>query len=358
LEHLKERYVAALAEEVKAVEAPWASGNRVSTVYFGGGTPSLLKPSQVEQLIECCDQRFGLMPDAEISLEANPETLTPEHLRNLSRVGVNRLSIGVQSFDEVILHRLGRIHSAARAIESYEWARQAGFDNINIDLIYGLPEQSVEDWHRDLERALDLDPDHVSLYALTIEEDTPFGKMAAKGLLQQPSDDTMADEYLMAHELLERSGYTHYEISNWAKNGQACRHNLTYWWNGFYLGFGAGAHSHVPGQRYYDVLKPAQYISCVESGRSPIAETETIGKEREAEDTLILGLRLREGVDLGLFQRRFGWNPAQRYADEVAELADAGLLEFKNETLSMTVQGWLLANEVFARLMAASSSVA
>lgn len=324
---------------------------RVSTVYFGGGTPSLLSLGQVQRLLGALSSL--LVENAEITLEANPGTLDYEYLRGLRGLGVNRLSLGVQSFDDALLRTMGRIHSAREALEAYHQAREAGFDNVNLDLIYGLPGQDLARWKDTLSRALALQPDHLSLYALTLEPPTPMGARVASGQLSLPDEDVVADMYVLAEELLEQAGYVHYEISNWAHSAtRECRHNLACWRNQAYVGFGAGAHSYLNGYRYHNVPSPLEYIARLERGESPVDGGSFTSKETEMAETMMLGLRLtQEGVRRAFFRERFGQELDEAYAAPIQELVALGLLEDLGEAIRLTPRGRLLGNEAFARFL-------
>lgn len=357
--HLIPEYVNALIREME-LRAAACNPARVETIYFGGGTPSLLMVNDVARSLMTCQRHFGRAPDVEITLEANPGTVTKEHLVGLHEAGINRLSLGAQSFNEAALKLLGRIHSAAQAQEAYGMAREAGFDNVNLDLIYGLPRQSLEEWDTDLTLALRLQPEHLSLYCLTIEEKTPLGQSVARGEITPPDPDLAAEMYVLAEERLEAAGYEHYEISNWAKHGRRCRHNVACWRNEPYLGFGAGAHSYSGGFRYSNVLEPLEYIKRVARGVEKgegaclgpaVDQVEPIGRDLEMAETMILGLRLVEGVDLKEFALRFGVEVVDIYRAQIEELEYQGLLQCSESTLSLTRRGRLLGNEVFSRFL-------
>ena len=271
LNRLFEPFTAALTREI--AEAGAARGRpAVRTLFLGGGTPTVLPAALLARIIDACRAAFDLLPDAEITSEANPGTVDVSRFTALRQMGINRLSMGVQSFDPAELTFLGRIHSAGEAATAFQAARAAGFDNINLDFIYGLPDQSPTTWRRTLEQAIALAPEHLSLYSLTIEEGTPFGEWAAAGRLAQPSPDLAADLYEIADDMLEAAGYLQYEISNWARSDRspaqptthprfACRHNLTYWRNEAYLGFGPGAHSSEGGRRWAAIRPAPEYIA-------------------------------------------------------------------------------------------------
>jgi oxygen-independent coproporphyrinogen-3 oxidase len=326
---------------------------------------------------------FTLQEDAEVSLEANPGTIDLPCLRGLLAAGVNRLSFGVQSFHDDELKALDRIHSAAEAVEGYRWARQAGFERINLDLIYGLAQQPMSRWQSTIEQAIVLEPDHLSLYALTVEEGTKLAYDVDQGRVPEPDPDAQAAMYEWSMERLDRAGYRQYEISNWARKpalseggpqsaevewGQECRHNLVYWRNGQWLGLGAGAHSHWAGHRFANVYSPKQYVErmakSVAAGLATVAPgpgllramphisfVEPQSPETAKSDTAILALRLNEGLDVPAFERRFATTLEAAYGPALTELTALGLLERENGRLRLTPRGRLLANEVFVRLL-------
>jgi oxygen-independent coproporphyrinogen-3 oxidase len=374
---------------------------RVHTIFFGGGTPSLLAPKQFEQILRTLHDHFDLS-EPETSLEANPGTVTLASLRDLRRMGFNRISFGIQSAHPDELRQLERIHNFFDVINSVKWARQAGFDNLNLDLIFGLPEQSLDRWQATVRSALVLRPEHLSLYALTLEHGTPFGRWAARGLLPTPDPDLAAEMYEWAGEYLETNGYMQYEISNWAKDDKwhkskvsasstdlplstfnhqplfACRHNLQYWRNQPYLGFGAGAHGYAAGVRYSNVLRIKTYIerchsSFVTRHSFPLSPATVnyhhIAPKTEMQETMFTGLRLtREGVSTEVFHKRFGVELQKAFGKEIDELVTLGLLEWVDLTLHplfparaggaggdrslrLSVRGRLLGNQVFMRFV-------
>jgi oxygen-independent coproporphyrinogen-3 oxidase len=386
LAELMQPYVDALIEEM-GLWSHYARGRPVATVFFGGGTPSLLPIEKIERILSAMRDRFALEPEAEVSLEANPGTVDLEYLRQLLALGVNRLSLGVQSFHDDELAALDRIHSAAEAEAAYRWAREAGFQRVSLDLIYGLSGQPfdgalraehrspqsgqdrpMERWQASLERSISLDPDHMSLYALTVEEGTKLAYDIDHGRAPEPDGDVQASMYEWSQERMAEAGYRQYEISNWTRPGQECRHNLVYWRNSDWLGLGAGAHGHLGGARFADVYSPRRYVQLVQetaaAGLPEEPDVVTLLKsmrqvtyveeprpELARADTLIMGLRLNEGVSLAEFRRRFGAGAEEAYADTFAELMELGLLEQANGRLRVTDRGRLLANEVFTRLL-------
>ncbi len=352
LEHLYDPYVQALARDIRLVGEGLSL--QAKTIYLGGGTPTVLPLSLLEEVLSALRQAFRWTNDVEITIESNPGTVDSDYLTGLLNLGINRLSLGVQSLDDELLCLLGRIHIAAEAVESYNLARQAGFANINLDLIYGIPYQTLEQWQSVLRETLNLQPDHLSLYALTLEEHTPLARQVARGEIPSPNDDLAADMYILAEEMLAESGYAHYEISNWAWPSpiRRCRHNLTCWHNQPYLGFGAGAHSYFGGRRWHNVLSPAEYIARLDLGVEPRAHVEDIDRGTEMADTMILGLRLvEEGVEFERFARRFGERLESLYESELGDLEELGLVEVTAERLRLTPRGRLLGNEVFERFL-------
>jgi len=361
LDHFHADYVQEVQREI-TLRAPTWAGVCFDTLYIGGGTPTLLAAAQIGALIEACHSTLGLVDDAEITIEGNPGTVDLPELNALRWAGVNRLSLGVQSLDDEELRLLGRIHSATEALEASRLAREAGFKNINLDLIFGLPDQSVARWRETLGRALDLGPEHLSLYALTLEPGTPLAKQVASDRLPSPSDDVAAEMYELAEAMLDDAGYEHYEISNWARRtgdapdaeglpALACKHNLKYWRNERYLGLGAGAHSYDGQRRYANVPGPADYIARVMAGRDAVTETEETDRARAMGETMMLGLRLSVGVTWEDFARRFGVSLREVYGQEIEELRAQGLLEVDDRGLRLTPGGRLLGNRVFAAFL-------
>lgn len=360
-------YVDALCREIKLLSEAAGRFLPVHTVFFGGGTPSLLPPSGLEKIQAAIASHFNLLPGTEISLEANPGTLTAEYLRDLVRLGVNRLSLGMQSASPEELVLLERQHEYKDVIQAVTWARQAGLDNFNLDLIFGLPEQSLESWQRSLNLAIDLHPAHFSLYALTLEHGTPLFHWAERGLLPEPDPDIAADMYEWASERLAAAGYQQYEISNWAAStasGEllACRHNLQYWRSLPYLGLGAGAHGFSGQVRTVNVLSPGAYIQRCQAGqvqeypRTPATiSAQQVDRATEIGETMMMGLRLiQEGVSRAGFKARFHERLDRRFENEIAALQQAGLLEWSegpDPCLRLTKAGRLLGNQVFMQFI-------
>ena len=325
------------------------------TIYFGGGTPSLLPLPWLADILTACRATFHVPRDAEISLEANPGTVDAAYLKGLRTLGVNRLSLGVQSAHQAELDFFKRGHTFADAVESVQWARAAGFDHLNVDLIYGLPQQTMAMWRETVERTLELAPDHVSMYCLTVEERTTLALWVKRGKTPLPDDDLAADMVLWADERLAADALIRYEVSNWARPGQQCRHNLVYWRNEPYRGFGAGAHSSLNGQRFWNVDHPREFVHRIETGQSAMAGSEPIGRELEMGETMMLGLRLVEGIRRAGFESRFGVKLADTYPEALKELERQGLIQVDEVGVRLTRRGWLLGNRVFSAFLPSNS---
>ncbi len=329
------------------------------TLYLGGGTPSLLSPAQAERLIGACRDHLGLMDGAEITLEANPDTVDEAKLAGYRLVGVNRLSVGVQSTQPEELRLFNRCHTVEQAELAIRVARAAGFDNVSIDLIYGAPHQTRESWRSSLDTGLGWQPEHVSLYGLTLEEGTPLTAMVERGEIDAPDPDLAADMYEDAQERLEQAGLEQYEISNWARAGHASRHNRQYWLNRPYLGIGVGAHGSAGGRRVWNVASIAEYIRRMEEAQerpfpfSPANEDyEEIDEGLAKSETMILGLRLvEEGVDRAGYQARFGEPVEASFGPVLHELEAGRLVESNGERIRLTRQAYLISNRVFVRLL-------
>lgn len=326
-------------------------GERVATIFFGGGTPSIIPVALIADLVTACRNAYAVDAEAEISLEANPGTVDEAKLAGLRRLGINRLSFGIQSthLDELAL--LGRLHTFDQAVQAFTMARAAGFDNLNLDLIYGLPAQGLAHWEETLRAALVLSPEHLSVYCLTLEEGTPLSGWVASGDVPEPDPDLAADMYELAEATLDQAGFIHYEISNWSRPGRECRHNLVYWRDGDYLGLGAGAHSHRDEVRWWNVLTPAEYIARVRSGEPPRAGHEEVSRSQAMGEMMMLGLRLHEGVSARVFRERFGRELDEVYRRQLEELMAEGLVAWDRQRVRLTERGRLLGNQVFARFL-------
>jgi oxygen-independent coproporphyrinogen III oxidase len=351
---LAERYVRALVAEVAAFDAarvsPRADAPReVDTIYFGGGTPSLLAPRQVESILSAVREKFCVKPRAEVTMEMNPGTVTPDSARAFRRAGVNRASFGLQTFDDEQLRRLGRTHTAEDARRTLRTLRDAGFANVSFDLIAGLPAQTVEEWSRNLDEALALRPEHLSLYLLEVHEGTPLADQLRRGFWPQPDPDAAAEMYRTLCERTARAGYERYEISNFCLPGFASRHNLKYWTGAPYYGFGSSAHSFDgSASRWSNERDAARYCELVETGGGAVAERTELSADEAASESLFLGLRLSRGVNLVEHRARFGSDVRSKYGEDLRRFADAGLIELSGDRLRLTRDGALLSNEVFA----------
>ncbi len=348
-------YVTALQKEMGLRWERVPGEIRAGTLYFGGGTPSLLDPRLVAGVIETAARLFRLDPAAEITLEANPGTVTQEKLAGYRSAGVNRISLGVQSFSDRMLSQLGRVHGAREAIKAFAAARDAGFADIGIDLIHSLPGQDLAMWLAELEQAIQLRPEHISAYGLSIEEGTPFHDMERRGELALPAEETSARMFETASEVLGQAGYEHYEISNYALTGYRSRHNRNYWQRGNYLGFGAGAHSFLTlpsfGRRWENTEDPERYLRTLVNGAIPEEETSSLTEKEAMAETMFLGLRMLEGIDPERFRREFGVAPEEAYPVEYPGLLAAGLLELANGRLRLSRRGLILANQVVVKFV-------
>ncbi len=351
---LKHRYVAALERDILTAPLPFDDvrpPTGADSIFFGGGTPSLVDPAEIGRLIAACRDRFDLRPDAEITLETNPETATEERLTGFLDAGVNRISFGVQSFDDDELLRLGRVHSAARAREAVRMARRAGFTNLSFDLMLWLPGQSFASWLRTVDEAVALSPDHLSLYLLELYPNAPLKEAMARSAAQpwtQAPDDEAADMYLAGLDRLDTAGYGQYEISNVAKPGFRCRHNVKYWQGGDWWGFGCGAHSTVQGRRWKNVASTADYATRVERGHSSAEALTVLSDNERFTEALFTGLRLSDGLDEEGIGRRYGRNIWAIYGSNLAPCVEAGLMWRRESRLGLTRQGMLVANEILA----------
>jgi oxygen-independent coproporphyrinogen-3 oxidase len=344
---LKDRYVAALEQEIRGSRAAGPS-SAADTIFFGGGTPSLLEPHEIARLILACRETFDVGADAEVTLETNPETSTPERMRGFRDAGVNRISFGVQSFRDAELKRLGRIHSADRAREAVREARAAGFDNISLDLMMWLPQQSAGDWRENVESLIEIGPAHASLYLLELYPNAPLKEEMARAGWSLAPDDDAAEMYLWSMGRLESAGYRQYEISNVARAGLVSRHNLKYWQDGEWLGFGCGAHSTMAGARWKNVSSTEDYVTRVGLGETVAIDRRELGRETRLEEALFTGLRLSDGLDLERIGARYEVDVMARYGGALQPFLDAGLVVHASPTLRLSREGMLLANEILA----------
>ncbi len=350
-----EEYTEALLREMEIRARTMVHECTAVTLYFGGGTPSLLSPSLVGRIVEAAAAHFSLRADAEITLECNPGTVDRQRLGSYRAVGINRLSLGVQSFDDGMLRRLGRIHTSREAIDAFMLAREAGFTNLGIDLIHSLPGQTPAMWERELLRARDLSPEHISVYGLSVEEGTPFAVLEKKGELSLPGEDDYVRMFELSAEVLCSGGFEHYEISNFARPGFRSRHNTGYWKRIPCQGLGAGAHSFMPepayGVRYANPEKVEEYLEALENGDLPCSEQRTLSRQEAMAEKMFLGLRMIEGVNLHSFEAEFGLSFQEAYGAACADLFTAGLLETRDGFLRLSPRGLLLSNQVFFRFL-------
>jgi oxygen-independent coproporphyrinogen-3 oxidase len=364
LNHLIPTYIHQLKREISFYGKQFANDLPVKTIFFGGGTPSLIEGKLFKSLLEKISDNFRVLANAEISLEANPGTVTLEYLQNLLEIGFNRISFGLQTSNPLYLKLLGRIHDHYQSIQAIQWAKQAGFSNINLDLIYALPGQTIDDWKRTLEDGLNLSTQHISLYSLGIEENTPLHDWVEKGMVENPDSDLAAEMYEWADQLLVENGFACYEISNYYKVDEItdyrCQHNLQYWRNQPYLGLGAGAHGFSNGVRYENVNGIMEYINLQKGAslssalNSPVAKILTeVDSFTEMQETMMVGLRLvSEGVSILEFSKRFSASPLEIFAKEIDFLMKNQLLEIVDgDIIRLTKNARLLGNQVFMQFV-------
>ncbi len=327
-----------LAREALGDERPF------ETVFFGGGTPTQLPAADLVRVLRALRDRVGLAPGAEVTTEANPDSVTPASLAALREGGFTRISFGVQSAVPHVLRVLDRTHDPLRVPDAVRWAREAGFEQVSVDLIYGTPGESVDDWRRTLEHAVSLEPDHISAYALIVEQGTALARRVARGEVPAPDDDDLADKYVLADEAFEAAGLSWYELSNWARDEAAqCRHNVLYWRSDDWWGFGPGAHSHVAGRRWWNVKHPAAYAQRLDAGLSPEKDHELVDDDTRTLERVLLESRLRTGLDLTVVP--------DDHRERVADLRDRGLVDVHGERLVLTRDGRLLADAVVRELV-------
>ena len=340
-----EDYVRRLCREMDEA-APSFYGVGVKSVFFGGGTPSILPPALMGRIMDKIMSAYDVNSDAEISMEANPGTLDAAKLREYKSMYFNRLSMGLQAWQDRLLERLGRIHSVGEFEDNFLQARDAGFKNINVDLMFSLPGQTMDDWQETLEKVIRLDPEHISAYSLIIEEGTPFFDMYEKGQITETDEDTDRRMYYLAKEMLSDKGFRQYEISNFAKEGFECRHNITYWRTEEYRGFGLGAHSYVDGTRFHNSADMKEYMAG--GGR---LDMEKLTPEEMQEEFMFMGLRMNEGISKEEFLKRFKTDITSVYGQEISELISEGLLTENKGRISLTDRGIDVSNQVFEKFI-------
>ena len=340
-------YCDAVKKEINAFKG---KDLKVKTIYVGGGTPTILDGSVLEGLLKHIKQAFDVLPDAEITMEANPKTIDADKLNILKASGFNRLSIGMQDLSDKILKTLGRVHNRQDFLEAYKAARKAGFNNVNVDIIYGVPEQSISKLKDTLKEVIELNPEHISAYGLTYEENTPMIEMTKSGKLKRLSEETEAEMFYLVKDTLETT-YKHYEISNFAKMGFESRHNNIYWDNNDYLGIGAGACSRIEGVRRENIRDYHEYIRLIKERDSAILYSEQISKDLEIKEAVFLGLRKLDGINLKEWKTRYGLGFFDLFDIKVKKLVELGLLEASKENVKLTRKVLILSNEVFVEFV-------
>lgn len=344
---LIDTYVQKLCRQIEQLPV---SNVPLNTLFFGGGTPSLLHPEQLDRIVTALRSRFCFAEDIEFSLEANPGTVDRAKLAAYRNSGVNRISLGVQAFQMELLEACGRLHGVDEVFQAVEDLQAAGFDDFNLDLIFGLPHQTFQQWQTSLQSVIALNPTHISTYDLTIESETRFGRLYQPGDTPLPTDDTTVEMYLEAIATLTAAGYDHYEISNFARPGRQCRHNRVYWENQSYYGLGMGAAGHIAGRRYLHPRTIAEYFQLVDREQFPEAETRSLSEQMM--DELMVGLRLREGIALSQLEARYGRDRLQTVLDALTPHAERGWVSWTSDRLQLLPpEGWLFSNSVLVRAM-------
>lgn len=338
LEIVSNDYIDAVLKELDS-----APTDVVPTIFFGGGTPSLLPAADLGRVITAIRNRNGLTDDCEITLEANPDSVTPEKMRQYLDAGFNRISFGMQSAVPHVLATLDRTHNPANVAKAVEMAREAGFSSVSIDLIYGTPGESLEDWRTSIESALSLGVDHISAYALIVESGTKLAAQIKRGDISMPNDDLMADMYLLVNQMCNQAGLQWYELSNWSKPGHECRHNIAYWENKNWWGLGPGAHSHIDGKRFWNLKHPTTYKAKLFGGVSPILDSEILTEEQMRDESIMLAIRMREGIDISSL------TPTQ--LERIESYRESGHISMVDKHLQLSPQGRLIADRIVRELV-------
>jgi len=338
LEIVSNDYIDAVLKELQS-----APTDAVPTIFFGGGTPSLLPAADLGRVISAIRDRNGLTDDCEITLEANPDSVTPEKMRQYLDAGFNRISFGMQSAVPHVLATLDRTHNPDNVAKAVEMARDAGFSSVSVDLIYGTPGESLEDWRISIESALALGVDHISAYALIVETGTKLAAQIKRGDISMPNDDLMADMYLLVNQLCNQAGLQWYELSNWSKPGHECRHNIAYWENKNWWGLGPGAHSHIDGKRFWNLKHPTTYKTKLFGGESPILDSEILTKEQMRDESIMLAIRMREGIDISSL------TPTQ--LERIESYRESGHVSMVDKHLQLSPQGRLIADRIVRELV-------
>ncbi len=348
--HNEDIFLDALTKEIE-MYADYGKKEEIETIYFGGGTPSLLQSQNIINILHIFKKTFSIQTDAEITIEVNPGTVNEEKLKLYRETGINRISIGVQSFNAEDLKYLTRIHSVEQAIQTIQDARSCGFENLSLDLIFAIPPQSLLTWRMNLDRAINFNPDHISVYSLTIEEGTPLGRLVnQKEIIPMPTDNEAA-MYELTMEYLQENGYEHYEVSNFAKPGFKSKHNCNYWNHSNYLGFGPSAHSFWGNKRWWNYSDIYFYSNKLQNGKFPIEGSEVLDKKQQLEEAIMLGLRIGE-VDFRLLELRFGGDYYKEFETTLKHFVSGYLITLENQVLKLTDKGFLLCDEIGKRLIA------
>jgi oxygen-independent coproporphyrinogen-3 oxidase len=338
LEIVSNDYIDAVLKELES-----APTDRVPTIFFGGGTPSLLPAADLGRVISAIRDRNGLAEDCEITLEANPDSVTPEKMRQYLDAGFNRISFGMQSAVPHVLATLDRTHNPDNVAKAVEMARDAGFSSVSVDLIYGTPGESLEDWRTSIESALALGVDHISAYALIVETGTKLAAQIKRGDISMPNDDLMADMYLLVNQMCNQAGLQWYELSNWSKPGHECRHNIAYWENKNWWGLGPGAHSHIDGKRFWNLKHPTTYKTKLFSGESPILDSEILTQEQMRDESIMLAIRMRDGIDIS--------NLTPTQLERIESYRESGHISMVDKHLQLSPQGRLIADRIVRELV-------
>ncbi len=346
-----ENYCNAVIREIRLTSSEREGRDAVDTIYFGGGTPSIVPAEQVERLLQSCREVFGVSPDCEITLEANPGSLTTDKVDCYRHAGINRISLGAQTFDDPGLASIGRDHTGNQITESINMLRAGGIQNISLDLMLGLPGQDEARWRADLDKMSLLLPDHLSVYMLDLHERSPLYHSVTRGQYELPEDDLVADLYLVTIERLSRLGYDQYEISNFALAGRRSRHNLKYWKREPVLGFGVGSHSYDGAARYANYSRMSEYLRSVEERGTAVEWRRVVQAQENLEETLFLGLRLNEGLDWRRLRFEFGETATAPFDATLRQMSERGLLDWRDSVVRLTPEGMLLSNEVFSEFV-------
>jgi len=341
-----DHYIDALVAEMKHYAKIYSNTNIIKTIFLGGGTPTTLTVYQLERILTECVKEFKVSPDAEITIEANPATIDIEQMKSIRQTGYNRISIGVQSFDKTELKLLDRAHGPEEVHSTVDCARKAGFDNLSLDLMFAVPNQSLSSWESNLDKALEKNPEHLSTYNLTIEQGTAFSKLQSNGKLIMPEDDHQLELYKKTIERLTKKGLHHYEISNFAQQGKECAHNITYWENKNTLGLGAGASSYMNGTRFKNTNLPAHYIRQIKEEKTAVEHSETLEPRQAMGETIMLGLRLLQGISIHQFERRFQVSFINLFKNIIHSLKEKELILFEGDSLRLSPKGLFLADSV------------